>query len=130
MTSRRPYLIRALYEWINDNSMTPFVVADASVAGVSVPGSAIRDGKVTLNISAQAVQALHLGDDAVSFSARFGGVACKVVLPISAVSAIYASENGQGMMFPTEEPEVEDPAQEKSAASKPDKTGGHLKVVK
>lgn len=132
MTSSRPYLIRALYEWINDNGMTPHILADASAAGVAVPASAIQGGKVTLNISAQAVQALRLGDDAVSFSARFGGVAREVVLPIPAISAVYARENGQGMMFPVEEPDGNEPGpeQENDGPGNPDKPGGHLKVVK
>jgi stringent starvation protein B len=130
MTSSRPYLVRALYEWINDNGMTPYVLADASIAGVSVPDSAIQEGKVTLNISAQAVQALHLGDDEVTFSARFGGVARTVSLPVPAVLAIYASENGQGMMFPAEETQAEETPSDEPSAEKPEKPGGHLKVVK
>ena len=127
MTSSRPYLIRALYEWINDNGMTPYVLTDASMVGVEVPRSAVQDGKITLNVSAHAVQALQLGDDAISFSARFGGAARNVVLPIPAVCAIYAKENGLGMMFPVEEPDVGQPTQEDSRPSKP---GGHLKVIK
>ena len=127
MTSSRPYLIRALYEWINDNGLTPYVLADASIAGVDVPKSAIQDGKVTLNISVRAVQALQLDDDAISFSARFGGVSRRIFLPVLAVSAIYARENGQGMMFPTDPPEVTGSPGEKDDPIKP---GGHLKVVK
>jgi stringent starvation protein B len=130
MTSSRPYLIRALYEWINDNGLTPYVLADVAIAGVVVPESAIQDGKVTLNISASAVQLLELGDDEISFSARFGGVAFNVYLPIPAVSAIYARENGQGMMFPAEEPAISEPTQADDDAGKPAKPGGHLKVVK
>lgn len=127
MTSSRPYLVRALYEWINDNGLTPYVLADASISGVVVPESAIQDGKVTLNISAQAVQSLQLDNDAISFNARFGGAPFRVSLPIPAVSAIYARENGQGMMFPAEEPDVAKPLPEGAESDQP---GGHLKVVK
>lgn len=136
MTSSRSYLVRALYEWINDNGLTPYVLADASIDGVVVPESAIQDGKVTLNISGQAVQSLQLGNDAISFSARFGGAPFRVSLPIPAVSAIYARENGQGMMFPAEELDVTEPQPESAESGKPDKPdkpdkpGRHLKVVK
>jgi stringent starvation protein B len=126
MTSSRPYLIRALYEWIIDNQLTPHVVVDAELPGVHVPTQTIQNGKVTLNLAPQAVDGLLLGDDQIEFNARFSGVSKHVVAPISAVLAIFAKENGQGMMFPSEEddggPETP-PAEDKQARS-------HLKVIK
>jgi len=130
MTSSRPYLIRALYEWIVDNGMTPYVLVDATHPGVLVPESAIQEGKVTLNISIQAVQTLDLGNDAVSFSARFNGVARPITLPIQAVTAVYARENGQGMMFPAEQPSSDESQTPATQESKLEKSASHLKVVK
>ena len=100
MTSHRPYLVRALAEWIADNDMTPHLLVDASVAGVQVPPSAVSDGKVVLNIAQRAVANLLIDNSSVSFSARFGGVSYPVMVPISAVLAIYARETGQGMALP------------------------------
>jgi len=103
MTSSRPYLIRALYQWIVDNSVTPYILVDALVDGVDVPAQYVQDNKVVLNIAPMAVQGLSLGDDIISFSARFSGQSVGLVVPTEAVLAIYARENGQGMMF-NEEP--------------------------
>jgi stringent starvation protein B len=103
MTSNRPYLLRALYDWISDNGFNPHLLVDANAPGVRVPPSAVRDGRVVLNIAASAVSKLDLGRESVAFLARFGGVSQSVEIPVSAVLAIYARENGQGMMFPAEE---------------------------
>lgn len=103
MTSSRPYLIRALYQWIVDNGVTPYVLVDATLDGVDVPAQHIQDNKIILNIAPMAVQNLTLGDDLISFSARFSGQSVHLTVPTSAVLAIYARENGQGMMF-NEEP--------------------------
>ena len=100
MTSQRPYLMRALYEWIADNGMTPHLLVDATQAGVQVPASAVKEGKVVLNIAERAVVRLMIDNDAVSFTARFGGVSQPVYVPISAVLAIYSRETGQGMALP------------------------------
>ena len=100
MTSYRPYLLRALYEWIADNGMTPHLLVDATQAGVQVPASAVKEGKVVLNIAERAVVRLMIDNDAVSFTARFGGVSQPVYVPISAVLAIYSRETGQGMALP------------------------------
>ena len=100
MTSHRPYLLRALNEWIADNGMTPHLLVDATQAGVQVPASAVKEGKVVLNIAERAVVRLMIDNDAVSFTARFGGVSQPVYVPISAVLAIYSSETGQGMALP------------------------------
>lgn len=101
MTSNRPYLLRALYEWISDNDLTPHLLVDAGIAGVRVPAGAVHDGKVVLNIAARAVSGLDLGNERIRFQARFGGTSLSVEIPVAAVLAIYARENGQGMMFPT-----------------------------
>ncbi|MBN8726441.1 MAG: ClpXP protease specificity-enhancing factor [Xanthomonadales bacterium] len=114
MTSNRPYLLRALYEWISDNGLTPYLLVDAGREGVRVPPGAAKDGRVVLNIAARAVDRLDIGTDQVQFLARFGGVSQSVYVPMAAVLAIYAQENGQGMMFPAEEapPEPPPPAPE------------------
>ncbi|WP_126453478.1 ClpXP protease specificity-enhancing factor [Sulfuriflexus mobilis] len=103
MNSSRPYLIRALYEWIVDNGMTPYVLVDAMAEGVRVPEQFIEDGKIVLNINPSATQALTLGNEFIEFSARFSGAEMLVSVPTMAVLAIYARENGQGMMFAEEE---------------------------
>lgn len=104
MTSHRPYLLRALVEWINDNEMTPHILVDATVGGVMVPPGAVHDGRVILNIAERAVSQLHMDNHQVSFSARFGGVSQPVRVPIAAVLAVYARENGQGMALPDDLP--------------------------
>ena len=100
MSSHRPYLLRALNEWIADNGMTPHLLVDATRPGVQVPQQAVSDGKVVLNIAERAVARLMIDNDTVSFTARFGGVSHPVVVPIAAVLAIYARETGQGMALP------------------------------
>jgi len=134
MTSNRPYLLRALYEWIGDNGMTPYLLVDAGREGVRVPPSAIKDGRVVLNIAARAVAQLELGSQEVRFMARFGGVSQTVQVPVSAVMAIYAQETGQGMMLPeegmsmpTDEPPIGGPP---SGSDEAARRGGHLRVVK
>lgn len=100
MTSHRPYLLRALAEWIADNDMTPHLLVDATQPGVQVPASAVKEGKVVLNIAQRAVSHLVIDNDGVSFSARFGGVSYPVSVPMPAVLAIYSRETGQGMALP------------------------------
>ncbi|MCB1629548.1 MAG: ClpXP protease specificity-enhancing factor [Xanthomonadales bacterium] len=107
MTSTRPYLLRALYQWVLDNDCTPHVLIDASMSGVQVPASVVKDGQVVLNISPTAVAHLDLGNEAISLNARFGGVSHRVRAPVGAVLALYARENGQGMMFPPEQAEAD-----------------------
>ena len=97
MTSYRPYLLRALAEWINDNGMTPHILVDAGVAGVRVPPGAVREGKVVLNIADRAVVGLSIDNEWIEFTARFGGVSQPVSVPVGAVLAVYARETGQGM---------------------------------
>ena len=100
MTSSRPYLLRAVYEWIADNDLTPQIVVDAQQEQVRVPAAYVREGKIVLNISSTAVRGLSLGNERVEFSTRFGGVPFDVVVPVRAVLAIMARENGTGMSFP------------------------------
>lgn len=99
MTSNRPYLLRALYDWIGDNHMTPHILVDAGAPGVEVPEQAVQKGKVILNIDQAAVRGLNLGNRFLTFSARFSGRPFDVTVPVDAVLAIYSKENGQGMMF-------------------------------
>ncbi len=99
MKARRPYLLRAIHEWITDSLCTPHLVVDATMQGVEVPRQYVKDGKIVLNVSWNATANLRLGNDEVSFSGRFGGVSMSVHAPISAVLAIYARETGQGMIF-------------------------------
>ncbi len=99
MTSSKPYLLRAIYEWLVDNDTTPHLLVDANAAGVKVPESYVKDGSIVLNIAPGAVRNLELGNDYVLFSARFGGVAYDIEIPIQAAKMIYARENGQGLML-------------------------------
>lgn len=108
MTSSRPYLIRAIYEWLLDNNLTPYLLVDATVEGVVVPRQFVENGKIVLNITPHAVQGLELGDSEVCFSARFSGQAMLVSVPVAAALALYARENGRGMVF-AEEPESPEP---------------------
>jgi len=144
MTSHRPYLLRALYEWIADNGLTPHVLVDATRPGVRVPTHAVKDGRIVLNIAERAVAHLQMDNDDVRFSARFGGVSHAVIVPIDAVIAIYARENGQGMELPPDivaqgslppsetAPESDGlpPDDEPPGSEPPPKRGGHLRIVK
>jgi len=103
MTSSRPYLIRALHEWIVDNGLTPHLLINAEYESVVVPTEFVQDGRIVMNVSMQAVRGLRLGNDAIEFEARFGGRPMGVYLPVPSVLAIYARENGQGMMFTGED---------------------------
>lgn len=103
ITANRPYLLRAYYEWLMDNHLTPHVVVDAFVKGTQVPQQFVKDGQIVLNITEGAVANLHMGNDVVEFNARFGGVPQQVVLPMAAIVAIYARENGAGTVFDMED---------------------------
>lgn len=106
MKPKRPYLLRALYDWILDNQLTPHLVVDATIPGTKVPQDFVSDGQIVLNISTSAVAGLQLLDDEVRFNARFGGKPMQVIVPMSAALAIYARENGAGAMFEAE-PELD-----------------------
>jgi len=100
---QRPYLLRAMHAWISDNGQTPHVVIDASLPGVDVPNQYVRDGKIVLNISHTAVTRLDIGNETLSFQARFSGAAWTISVPLRAVLGIYARETGRGMIFSEEE---------------------------
>lgn len=107
MTSSRPYIARAFYEWILDNGCTPYILVDAHKDNVDVPDEHVADGQIVLNISPIAIRALEIGNDILTFEGRFGGRAQTIFVPLGALIAIYAQENGQGMVFDAEEPSAE-----------------------
>jgi stringent starvation protein B len=105
MTSLKPYLIRSIYEWIIDNHLTPHLLVDAENSHAILPQQFIEDGKIVLNIRPEAIQGLSLGNEEIQFNARFSGKSMHIVTPIAAVMAIYAKENGKGMIFDQEDEE-------------------------
>jgi stringent starvation protein B len=113
--SRRPYLLRAMHEWISDSNQTPHIVVDASLEGVEVPRQYVQGGKIILNVSSNATSMLSLGNDVVRFRARFGAATYDVSVPIVAVLGIYARETGQGMIFS----EADTPPQPPAPPSEP-----------
>jgi stringent starvation protein B len=131
MTPSRPYLMRALNEWILENDCTPYVLVDAGMPGVHVPEDYVDNGQIVLNISMSAVKSLLIDDDGLSFNARFGGVPIDLYVPMVAILAIYAKENGQGMVFGSEAgaPDPNKPPEPKRE-EKPVKSRPSLKVVK
>lgn len=131
MTSVKPYFIKALHEWISDNGLTPLVVVDATYPGVVVPESVIDGGKVVLNVSYDATQNLQMDDELLSLNARFTGVSHALIVPMESISAIYARENGKGMMFdiehddhPNNEVDTNNTQKDKTTNKK-----SHLKLV-
>lgn len=102
MTPRRPYLVRAFYDWLLDNDLTPHIVVDATLPGTQVPFDYVKDGQIVLNIAPRAVGNLELSNEHVCFNARFGGKPQQVMVPMAAVLALYARENGAGTMFEME----------------------------
>ena len=125
----RPYLARAIYEWICDNQLTPYLLVDATQSYVKVPTQHIKDGQIVLNIVPHAVHQFQMDNDAIFFSARFGGVPQEIYVPMSAVLGIYSRENGQGLFFDPKEydgqtssedalPEVEQDQPEKTDENK------------
>lgn len=154
MTPNQPYLIRAYYEWILDNELTPHLAVDATIDGVEVPMEHVKDGQIVLNLSPSACVDMQMGNDWIMFNARFGGVSRRLIIPVVAVLAIFARENGAGTVFMQEGPDqaeelaeaqdeplqvseapelqsVDETAQEPSDAPKPPTKGRPtLKVVK
>lgn len=130
MTSSRPYLIRAIYEWLVDNQLTPYMMVDVMRQGVEVPENYIEDGKIILNIAPVAVKDMSMANDVIQFDARFSGITHHIHVPTYAIMAVYAFENGRGMVFSDEDDggDTGPPSQ----GSQPLKTKGrpHLKVVK
>ena len=123
MTPNQPYLLRAFYEWIVDNNLTPYIVVDAHYAGTQVPPEFVQEGQIVLNVSPASTGQLHLGLAEITFNARFGGVPRNLVVPCPAVLAIYAKENGAGTVFTIEENMGSgESASAESAQSQPKKT--------
>jgi stringent starvation protein B len=123
INSQRPYLLRAMHEWMTDNALTPHIVVDASSGNLNVPTEHIRENKIVLNVSYAATRGLVIGNDAVAFEARFNGIPRALSVPLDTVLGIYAKENGQGMVFAEEaKPPPDDPG--------PDDKRPKLKVVK
>jgi stringent starvation protein B len=125
MTSLKPYLIRSIYEWIIDNNLTPHLLVDAQNNGAVLPTEFIEDGKIVLNIRPEAIQGLSLGNEEIEFNARFSGKPLHIVAPMIAVLAIYAKENGKGMIFDQEDNDGEEPPPAKKPTAKP-----NLRIVK
>jgi stringent starvation protein B len=144
MSSRRPYLLRAMHEWMTDNLQTPHLVVDAAAPGLEIPRQFVQDGKIILNVSFNATHSLAMGNERVEFNARFGGQTHHVVVPIAALLGVYARESGQGMIFgeedapppqptpPADTAPTSDAATSKAdTAAKPASRGrAQLKVVK
>jgi stringent starvation protein B len=129
--SSKSYLLRAYYDWITDNHWTPYVLVDATFSGVIVPQNFVKDGKVILDVSFNAIRSLEINQSAVSFSALFDGYE-NIHLPIISIKAIYAAENGQGIEFPVEDPPSPDQIKSDSddeKGSKNKKGPPHLRVV-
>lgn len=100
---KRPYLLRAYYDWLVDNEFTPYLVVNANYMGVKVPVEYVQDGQIVLNLSSNATGNLELTNDFIQFNARFRGIPQEVFIPMEAAIAIYARENGDGIMFEPEE---------------------------
>ena len=130
--SKRPYLIRAMHEWMADNGHTPHIVVDAAADNVEVPSEHVKGGRIILNISESAAHNLSLGNESISFRARFGGVPFDVWVPTRAVLGIYARETGQGMIFSQDASNPADDAAEAKTSVAAAKTSPrpHLKLVK
>ncbi|MFV8820146.1 ClpXP protease specificity-enhancing factor [Haliea sp. E17] len=133
MSPSRPYIMRALYEWIVDNGCTPYILVDAKFQNVMVPEQYVKNGQIVLNISPTAVMDLDISNTAVAFNGRFGGVATDIYVPVAAVIGIYARENGQGMVFEAEDPDDTPPPDgtDPAAGTDPRPEGRpSLKIVK
>lgn len=128
MIPKRSYLLNATYEWIADNSLTPYLLVDADYPGAVVPREFVNEGQIVLNISMNAVRHLHIDKEAVSFEARFSGKPMQVFVPMAAAIALYAKENSDGLVFPPEE--FDETPEPEPTPPEPPKKGFTLKVVK
>lgn len=127
MTPSKPYLIRALYDWIHDNDGTAYILVNALTLGCKVPQAHVVDGRIIFNITKDVVHDLILGNEAIEFTARFSNIPTPIYLPMAAVLAIYAKENGEGMAFPEETVTEGDLS---SSLTKKSKGKPKLKIVK
>lgn len=109
MTSHRPYMVRALHEWILDNGCTPYILVNTFAKNVQVPQDYVKDGQIILNISPSAIQNLLISNDGIEFDGRFGGIPTQIYVPIASIMGVYAKENGQGMMFESDNSMPEPP---------------------
>lgn len=125
MTPLKPYLIRSIYEWIIDNDLTPYLLVNAENSRAILPQQFVEDGKIVLNVRPEAIQGLSLGNEEIQFNARFSGKPMHIVTPVAAVMAIYAKENGKGMIFDQEDAESDETPPENTPPRKPT-----LRVVK
>lgn len=128
MTLQKPYLIRAIYQWLLDNQTTPYVLVNTRYDGVVVPKEYVKDHRIVLNLAPDAIQDLQLDNEWISFSARFSGKSMDLFIPVNAVQAIYGKENNEGMFFPDEDsppPEPANPALTVTQSGRPS-----LKIVK
>ena len=130
MTPSKPYVIRAIYDWIVDNNCTPHLLVDADSEGVEVPQDYVTDGQIVLNVSPSAVVNLQLSNESVSFSGRFGGVPVDIMVPVDGVIGIYARENGQGMIFDEESDLDFDPEPPETDPTPPSSDRPSLRLVK
>ena len=130
MTPSKPYVIRAIYDWIVDNNCTPHLLVDADAEGVEVPQDYVTDGQIVLNVSPSAVVNLQLSNESVSFSGRFGGVPVDITVPVEGVIGIYARENGQGMIFDEESDLDFDPEPPETDPTPPSSDRPSLRLVK
>ena len=125
---KRPYLLRAMHQWMTDSGHTPHIIVDAERPGAEVPRAYVKDGKVVLNISLNATQRLDLGNEWIEFDARFAGVVHRVRFPVSAVLGVYARETGEGMVFSEQDLGPEPPL--KPSPQEEGRPRPQLKVVK
>ena len=118
ITPTRPYMVRALYQWIEDNALTPYLMVDATAENVQIPTEHVQDGRIVLNIASRATGNMSMENDYIHFSARFGGVSQDIWVPLTAVLGIYAKENSQGMFFDPNEYDNYQPEEGSIAAVK------------
>ena len=133
MTSSRPYLLRAIYDWIVDNDLTPYLLVNANLENVMVPTEYVSDGKIILNVAPAAVNDLEIENDEVHFNARFSGNPMYVSVPMAATMAIYSKENGRGMVFTDDDdvpPEPDEGGEDRPGKSKNKSKQPNLRVVK
>lgn len=141
---QRPYLLRAMHEWMSDTGLTPYILVDALLSDVTVPQQHVENGKIVLNVSYSATRGLELGNDQITFEARFAGTPHRVIVPISAVLGIYARESGEGLIFSDQdglvsrdqstEPELNSAAENRDTEPEPQSKSGsehpHLRIIK
>ena len=122
ITPTRPYMVRAIYQWIEDNALTPYLMVDATAKNVKIPTEHVQDGRIVLNIASRATGNMSMENDYIYFSARFGGVSQDIWVPLKAVLGIYTKENSQGMFFDANEYDNYHPDDESTLPLSPSNT--------